>query len=68
MMTKDMKDLLRILNAHAVKYLVVGGYAYGVHMEPRATKDHGPLHSSQMKKTAKPSFMRLPNSVCPLKA
>lgn len=39
MMTKDMKDLLRILNAHAVKYLVVGGYAYGVHMEPRATKD-----------------------------
>lgn len=38
MMTKDMKDLLRVLNAHAVKYLVVGGYAYGVHMEPRAMK------------------------------
>jgi hypothetical protein len=39
MMTKDMKDLLRALNAHAVKYLVIGGYAYGVHLEPRATKD-----------------------------
>jgi predicted nucleotidyltransferase len=39
MMTKDMKDLLRVLNAHAVKYLVIGGYAYGVHLEPRATKD-----------------------------
>jgi hypothetical protein len=38
-MTKDMKDLLRVLNAHAVKYLVVGGYAYGVHLEPRTTKD-----------------------------
>jgi len=38
-MTKDMKDLLRALNARAVKYLVVGGYAYGVHLEPRATKD-----------------------------
>ena len=39
MMTKDMKDLLRALNAHAVKYLVIGGYAYGVHLEPSATKD-----------------------------
>jgi len=39
MMTKDMQDLLRVLNAHAVKYLVIGGYAYGVHLEPRATKD-----------------------------
>jgi len=39
MMTKDMKDLLRVLNEHAVKYLVIGGYAYGVHLEPRATKD-----------------------------
>jgi len=25
MMTKDMKDLLRVLNAHAVEYLVIGG-------------------------------------------
>jgi hypothetical protein len=39
MMTKDMKDLLRVLNAHAVKFLVIGGYAYGVHLESRATKE-----------------------------
>ena len=39
MMSKDMKELLRALNAHSVKYIVIGGYAYGVHLEPRATKD-----------------------------
>jgi hypothetical protein len=39
MMTEDLKELLCAFNAHAVKYLVVGGYAYGVHAEPRATKD-----------------------------
>lgn len=39
MMPKDLKDLLRAFNEHAVKYLVVGAYAFGVHAEPRATKD-----------------------------
>jgi hypothetical protein len=39
MMPADLKDFLRAFNAHGVKYLVVGGYAYGVHAEPRATKD-----------------------------
>ena len=39
MMPKDLKELLRAFNDHAVKYLVVGGYAFGVHAEPRATKD-----------------------------
>jgi hypothetical protein len=39
MMNKDLKELLLAFNAHAVKYLVVGGYAVGVHAEPRATKD-----------------------------
>ncbi|HEV2396620.1 MAG TPA: DUF6036 family nucleotidyltransferase [Candidatus Sulfotelmatobacter sp.] len=39
MMAKDLKDLLRAFNDHAVKYLIVGGYAFGVHAEPRATKD-----------------------------
>jgi len=38
-MGEDLKDLLRAFNANAVKYLVVGGYAFGVHAEPRATKD-----------------------------
>jgi hypothetical protein len=39
MMPKDLKELLRAFNDHAVKYLIVGGYAFGVHAEPRATKD-----------------------------
>ena len=39
MMPKALKDLLRAFNEHGVKYLVVGGYAFGVHAEPRATKD-----------------------------
>jgi hypothetical protein len=39
MMSKDFQDLLRAFNTHKVKYLVVGGYAFGVHLEPRTTKD-----------------------------
>src|SRR5579863_5167022 len=39
MLHKDLRDVLLAFNAHAVKYLVVGGYAFGVHAEPRATKD-----------------------------
>lgn len=39
MIAKDLKDLLRAFNANAVKYLIVGGHAFGVHAEPRATKD-----------------------------
>ncbi len=39
MMPKDLKELLRAFNDRGVKYLIVGGYAYGVHAEPRATKD-----------------------------
>ena len=39
MMPEDLKELLRAFNDHGVKYLVVGGYAYGIHAEPRATKD-----------------------------
>jgi hypothetical protein len=39
MMPDDLKELLRAFNDHAVKYLIVGGYAFGVHAEPRATKD-----------------------------
>jgi hypothetical protein len=39
MIDQDLKDLLLALNAHGVEYLVVGGYAVGVHSEPRATKD-----------------------------
>lgn len=38
-MYPDFKELLSRLNAHKVKYLVVGGYAVSFHAQPRATKD-----------------------------
>jgi hypothetical protein len=38
-MDPDLRELLSALNAHSVKYLVIGAYAVGVHAEPRATKD-----------------------------
>jgi hypothetical protein len=38
-MHRDFKELLSILNAERVKYLVVGGYAVSLHAQPRATKD-----------------------------
>lgn len=40
-MAKDLKDILRAFNANAVRYLIVGGHAFGVHAQPRATKDLG---------------------------
>jgi hypothetical protein len=39
MMQKDLKELLLAFHSLGVEYLVVGGYAVGVHSEPRATKD-----------------------------
>lgn len=39
MIPADLTELLRVLNAHGVKFLVVGGYAFGAYTEPRATKD-----------------------------
>jgi hypothetical protein len=38
-MFKDFKELLSALNAHKVRYLVIGGQAVNVHAQPRATKD-----------------------------
>lgn len=38
-MYDDFKELLAALNAHKVKYLVVGAYAVGYYAQPRATKD-----------------------------
>lgn len=38
-MNSDFKDLLRTFDAEGVKYLVVGGWAYMEHVEPRYTKD-----------------------------
>ncbi|HEX9202242.1 MAG TPA: nucleotidyltransferase [Acidobacteriaceae bacterium] len=38
-MHKDFNDLLSAFNAHNVRYLIVGGYAYARYTEPRTTKD-----------------------------
>jgi hypothetical protein len=57
MMPKDLKDLLRLFNQHGVKYLIVGGYAYGVHAEPRQQKISTSL-SDLMTQTAKLYFVR----------
>ncbi len=35
----DFKDFLRLLNAHRVEYLLIGGYAVSYHGYPRATVD-----------------------------
>ena len=39
LLTDDFKEFLRLLNAHRVEYLLVGGYAVGIHGYPRATVD-----------------------------
>jgi hypothetical protein len=38
-MNSDFRDLLKLFNAHKVRYLVVGGYAVMKYTEPRYTKD-----------------------------
>jgi hypothetical protein len=35
----DFKEFLKLLNAHQVEYLLIGGYAVGFHGYPRATAD-----------------------------
>jgi hypothetical protein len=35
----DFSEFLRLLNAHGVSYLIIGGYAVGFHGHPRATAD-----------------------------
>lgn len=35
----DFSEFLRLLNAHGVEYLLVGGYAVAIHGYPRATVD-----------------------------
>ena len=36
---QDFKDLLELLNAHKVEYIIVGGYALAFHGAPRYTGD-----------------------------
>ena len=35
----DFEDFLRLLEAHRVDYMIVGGYAVAYHGFPRFTKD-----------------------------
>lgn len=35
----DFKEFLKLLNAHEVEYLLIGGYAVGYYGYPRATAD-----------------------------
>lgn len=35
----DFKEFLKLLRAHKVEYLLIGGYAVGYHGYPRATHD-----------------------------
>jgi hypothetical protein len=37
--SRDFKELLKLLEKHEVRYLVVGGYAVMLYSEPRWTKD-----------------------------
>jgi hypothetical protein len=39
LLTDDFREFLRLLNAHGVDYLLVGGYAVALHGYPRATVD-----------------------------
>jgi len=36
---KDFEEFIGLLNKHNVRYLVVDGYAFSFHAEPRFTKD-----------------------------
>ncbi len=36
---RDFKEFLKLLNAHHVEYLLIGGYAVNYHGYPRATAD-----------------------------
>jgi len=36
---EDFKDFIQCLNSSNVKYLLIGGWAVGLHGHPRATKD-----------------------------
>lgn len=39
MFSPDFREFVALLNKHEVKYMVVGGYAVGIHGHPRYTGD-----------------------------
>jgi predicted nucleotidyltransferase len=38
-LNQDLREFIELLNENGVRYLVVGGYAVGIHGYPRYTKD-----------------------------
>jgi hypothetical protein len=39
MLSQDFKEFVSLLNKHDIEYLIVGGYAVGIHGHPRYTGD-----------------------------
>ena len=39
MLSQDYEEFIAALNAHGVRYLIVGAYAVAFHARPRATRD-----------------------------
>ena len=37
--SKDFEEFFALLNQHKIEYLVIGGYAFAIYVEPRYTKD-----------------------------
>lgn len=35
----EFREFLRCLNSHKVRYLLIGGWAVGIHTNPRLTAD-----------------------------
>lgn len=62
----DYKDLLRILNKHKVKYLIIGAYAVIYYTEPRYTKDFDIWVESKIE-NAKKIYSALKEFGAPLK-
>jgi predicted nucleotidyltransferase len=63
----DFKEFLRLLNAHHVEYLLIGGYAVAYHGHPRATGDidiwvaMDPLNAERIVAVLKEFGFDLPN-------
>jgi hypothetical protein len=39
MPSRDYEEFIGALNAHGVRYLIIGAHAVALHARPRATKD-----------------------------
>jgi hypothetical protein len=36
---EDFKEFIELMNSHGVRYVMIGGYAYNLYRNPRATGD-----------------------------